>query len=139
MAEIVKIGCQPQMISIIDDDRWAREGIRELVKSLGYKAHAFTSVEEFLRSGLLAETACVITDLQMPGLSGFDLQDQLQARGVPTPIIIITAYPDERRRSRAFECGAVGFLSKPFDECSLIDCLSDALGRKTQIHDVVKP
>jgi FixJ family two-component response regulator len=127
------------MISIIDDDRWAREGIRELVESLGYKARAFTSVEEFLRSGLLAETACVITDLQMPGLSGFDLQDQLQARGVPTPIIIITAYPDERRRSRALECGAVGFLSKPFDECSLIDCLSDALGRKIHVHDVVKP
>ncbi len=126
------------MISIIDDDHWAREGIRELIESLGYRAHAFTSVEEFLQSGLLAETACVITDLQMPGLSGFDLQDQLQAQGIPTPIIIITAYPDEKRRARALECGAVGFLSKPFDECSLIDCLSDALGRKTQIHDVVK-
>jgi FixJ family two-component response regulator len=126
------------MISIIDDDHWAREGVRELVESLGYKARAFTSVEEFLQSGLLAQTACVITDLQMPGLSGFDLQDQLQAQGIPTPIIIITAYPDEKRRARALECGAVGFLSKPFDECSLIDCLSDALGRKTQIHDVAR-
>jgi FixJ family two-component response regulator len=126
------------MISIIDDDYWAREGIRELIESLGYKARAFTSVEEFLQSGLLAETACVITDLQMPGLSGFDLQDQLQAQGISTPIIIITAYPDEKRRARALACGAVGFLNKPFDECSLIDCLSDALGRKTLIHDVVK-
>src|SRR5437588_6889689 len=116
------------MISIIDDDHWAREGIRELVESLGYKAHAFTSVEEFLQSGLLAETACVITDLQMPGLSGFDLQDQLQAQGIPTPIIIITAYPDEKRRARALECGAVGILSNPSVKCTLIECLHESLG-----------
>src|SRR5438105_11844369 len=99
------------MISIIDDDALAREGIKELVESLGYKTFTFMSAEHFLQSGLISETRCLITDLQMPGLSGLELQERLQAAGYQMPIILITAYPNEKHRNRALDAGAIGFLS----------------------------
>ena len=113
-----------ELISIIDDDAWARQGISDLVLSLGYRVLAFESAERFLNSGSIEITACLITDLQMPGLSGLDLQDRLRTDGYRTPIIFVTAYPDERYRARALEGGAACFLSKPFEEQSLIDCLN---------------
>ena len=88
-------------ISIIDDDAFARDGIRELVESLGYHALTFMSAEHFLDSGRLADTCCVITDIQMPGLSGLDLQEKLQAQGHQTPVIMVTAYPSEQQRTLA--------------------------------------
>jgi len=114
------------LISIVDDDALARDGIRELVESLGYNAVTFMSAENFLESGMIAETTCLVTDLQMPGLSGLELQEALQSQGYQTPIILITAYPNERHRTRALENGAIGFLSKPFAEQSLIECLTVA-------------
>src|SRR3974377_1577259 len=104
------------LISIIDDDSLAREGISELVESLGYKSVTFVSANHFLQSGVIAETTCLITDVQMPGLSGLELQEALRSQGYQTPVIVITAYPDEQHRTCAFANGAVGFLSKPFDE-----------------------
>ncbi len=118
-----------QMVSIVDDDPLAREGIKELVESLGYKALAFVSAQDFLQSGAIATTGCLITDLQMPGLSGLELQEKLQAQGYRTPVILITAYPNEKHRSRALSAGAIGFLSKPFEERSLVDCLNVAMKR----------
>jgi len=123
------------LISIVDDDALARDGIRELVESLGYKATAFESAEDFLKSSAVADTACLITDLQMPGLSGLELQEALRSKGYHTPVILITAFPDEKHRARAFDNGAVGFLSKPFDEASLIKCLTVAI---TAFGQVVK-
>jgi FixJ family two-component response regulator len=120
---------QTQLVSIVDDDPLAREGIRELVESLGYRALAFVSAQDFLQSGAIAATGCLITDLQMPGLSGLDLQERLQADGYHTPVILITAYPNEKHRSRAISAGAIGFLSKPFEEQCLVDCLSVAMSR----------
>ena len=120
---------QTQLVSIVDDDPLAREGIRELVESLGYKARAFVSAQDFLESGAIATTRCLITDLQMPGLNGLDLQERLQAQGYHTPVILITAYPNEKHRSRAMSAGAIGFLSKPFEEQCLVDCLSVAMNR----------
>jgi len=117
------------VVSIVDDDPLAREGIRELVESLGYKARAFVSAQDFLQSEAIATTCCLITDLQMPGLNGLDLQEQLQAQGYCTPVILITAYPNEKHRSRAMNAGAVGFLSKPFEEQSLVECLGAAIKR----------
>jgi FixJ family two-component response regulator len=114
-------------ISIVDDDKWARDGIRELVESLGYNALAFGSAEEFLESGRLGETTCLITDIEMPGLSGLELQHKLLSQGYRTPTIFITAFPDDDRRRRALGAGAIGFLTKPFDEWSLIDCLALAV------------
>jgi FixJ family two-component response regulator len=114
------------LISIVDDDPLARDGIRELVESLAYKATTFESAQHFLESGLIADTTCLITDLQMPGLNGLELQEALRAKGYCTPVILITAYPNETHRKRALDGGAVGFLSKPFDEASLIGCLTAA-------------
>jgi FixJ family two-component response regulator len=115
------------LISIIDDDALARDGIRELVESLGYRTATFQSAEDFLRSSMVADTACLITDLQMPGLSGLELQEALRSQGYHTPVILITAFPNEQHRTRALDNGAVGFLSKPFDEESLIKCLIAAI------------
>ena len=118
-----------QMVSIVDDDPLAREGIKELVESLGYKALAFVSAQDFLQSEAVTKTSCLITDLQMPGLNGLELQERLQAGGYNTPVILITAYPNEKHRSRAMSAGAIGFLSKPFEEQSLLECLTIAMKR----------
>jgi len=115
------------MISIVDDDESVREATKELIRSLGYSVAVFASAEEFLLSAQLSETACLISDVQMPGLSGIDLQRRLIADGHKMPIIFITAFPDERTRNRALGAGAIGFLSKPYREESLIGCLSEAL------------
>ena len=115
------------LISIVDDEALARDGIGALVESLGYNAVTFTSAEHFLRSDVIAETTCLITDMQMPGLSGLELQEALRSQGYQTPVIVITAYPDEKHPARAFANGAVGFLSKPFNEQCLIDCLNAAI------------
>lgn len=120
------------MISIVDDDALARDGIKELVESLGYRARTFVSAEHFLESGVIAETACLITDLQMPGLNGLELQEALRSQGCCIPIILITAFPNEKHRNRALEGGALGFLSKPFDESSLIQFLDAAIELRTQ-------
>ena len=112
------------LISIVDDDALARDGIRELVDSLGYNSATFMSAEHFLEDGMIAETTCLITDLQIPGLSGLELQQALRSQGYNTPVILITAHPNEQRRKRALDNGAVGFLGKPFDEGSLIRCIT---------------
>jgi len=115
------------MISIIDDDRAVREATKGLVRSLGYNASAFASAEEFLGSERLNDTSCLITDLQMPGLSGIELQDRLIAGGHRMPIIFITAYPEESIRVRAMKAGAVCFMSKPYSDASLVGCIEKAL------------
>ena len=115
------------MIAIVDDDAFVRESLRDLMESLGYDVAAFESAERFLEAESLAETECLITDLQMPSLSGLDLQGRLMADGHRIPIIFVTAFPDEKFRVRAMRSGAVGFLSKPFDQSSFISCLGRAL------------
>jgi FixJ family two-component response regulator len=118
---------EDELISIIDDDALARNGTKALIESLGYKAVSFNSAEHFLASGAIRETTCLITDLQMPGLSGLELQEALRSQGHRTPVILMTAYPNESHRNRAIDGGAVGFLSKPFDDTSLIECLAAAI------------
>jgi FixJ family two-component response regulator len=115
------------LVSIVDDDESVREATRGLVRSLGLAAVTFASAEEFLRSDRVGDTSCLITDVQMPGLSGVDLQSCLIAQGHRTPIIFITAFPEDSVRTRVLNAGAIGFLSKPFDEECLIDCLDLAL------------
>jgi FixJ family two-component response regulator len=122
------------MISIIDDDDSMRKATRRLIRSLGLDADTFSSAEEFLESNRVGDTSCLITDMQMPGLSGADLQRILIARGVNTPIIFITAFPEEGARARVLDAGAIGFLSKPFKEESLISCLKIALGNQGEAH-----
>jgi FixJ family two-component response regulator len=115
------------MISIVDDDESVREATKCLVRSLGYDAATFCSAEEFLGSGHVKLTACLITDVQMPGLSGVDLQHRLIADGHRVPVIFITAFPDERIRRRVLKAGAIGYLDKPFSEDHLIEYLNVAL------------
>src|SRR2546430_6875079 len=102
------------MISIVDDDVTVREATADLVGALGYQTRTFASGEAFLESGQLEHSSCLITDIQMPGLSGLELQSHLLADGCQIPIIFITAYPTASARQRAMNAGAVAFLSKPF-------------------------
>ena len=103
------------LISIVDDDPSVRVATHTLVRSLGYIVHAYASAESFLLSPHVNDTACVIADIQMPGMSGVELQDFLIAQGRCPPIIFITAFPEEHVRMHAMKAGAVCFLSKPFD------------------------
>jgi FixJ family two-component response regulator len=120
-------GAESPMISIIDDDDTARDAIGDLVQSLGYRSVRFPSARQFLESDCLAETACLITDLQMPGMNGLELQEHLRVEGFATPVILVSAYAEDRFRARALNAGAIAFLSKPFREEALIECINTAL------------
>ena len=120
------------MISIVDDDKSIRDATEGLVRSLGYRTATFASAEEFLGSDRLNDTVCLITDVQMPGLSGLDLQDHLNTHGRTMPVIILTALPEEAVRARALQAGAVGFFRKPFDEDILVECLDQAVTANTR-------
>jgi FixJ family two-component response regulator len=115
------------MIAIVDDDKAVREATQSLVRSLGYHASTFASADEFLKSEQVHDTSCLISDVQMPGLSGTDLQDRLIARGHRIPIIFITGHPEDSVRARAMKAGAIGFLSKPFNHDHLLGYLGKAL------------
>jgi FixJ family two-component response regulator len=117
------------LISIVDDHSLTRATIEDLVRSLGFSARSFASAESFLQSSSISETKCLILDLQMPKMSGIDLQDRLSQSGFDIPIIFITAHPDEAIKARALNAGAIGFLRKPLDLHGLADCLHAALGR----------
>ena len=118
------------IVSIVDDDESVREAMKRLVTSLGYYAATFSSAEEFLNSDHLNDTSCLITDVQMPGLSGIDLQQHLNQQGRRIPIIFVTADPEHRLRTHAIEAGAVEYFSKPFNCDQLVMCLERALRSK---------
>jgi FixJ family two-component response regulator len=115
------------LISIIDDDESMREAIKCLVKSLGYTAEAVASAQEFLSSCHVRRTSCLITDMQMPGMTGLDLYQRLSTSGKAIPTILITAYADDGVRERALSAGVIGYLSKPFEEDDLLACIRSAL------------
>ena len=115
------------MIAIVDDDKGARNGLEMFVRSLGHNTSTFGSAEEFLKSEKLHDTSCLITDVQMPGLSGLDLQDRMIADGHCIPIIFITGHPNDSARARAMKAGAVAFLRKPHDVHHLSGFIEKAL------------
>jgi FixJ family two-component response regulator len=115
------------IISVVDDDAVVREGIADLLNALGYTALAFGSAELFLDSNQVKNTGCLITDQQLPGLSGTELQAQLRTDGYHTPIIFMTAFPEDWVRNRALGAGAVAFLTKPFKEADLLQSVETAL------------
>ena len=117
------------IVSIVDDDAWSRNGLEDLVLSLGYRALTFESAEQFVQSGNIEQTDCLITDLRMPGWSGLELQSHLRRAGHRIPTIFVTTYPNDAQRARALEEGAIGFLDKPCDEQALIACLVRAVPR----------
>ena len=115
------------LISIVDDDESVREAAKGLMKSLGYTAETFPSAEDFLRSQQVPRTACLIADVNMPGMSGLDLHRHLSTSGKRIPTILITAYPDNSVRERALNAGVICYLSKPFDEGDLLSCIHSVL------------
>lgn len=117
------------MVAIVDDDELVRSALSGLMKSAGFPALAFASAEEFLDSGEQERTGCLIADIRMPGMSGLDLQSKLVRDHYRFPIIFITAQGDEKMRMQALRAGAVDFLSKPFDDGTLLDSVRAALER----------
>jgi len=115
------------LISIVDDDLSVREATASLLESYGYVTAAFASAEEFLRSELLDDTSCLVTDVRMTGLSGVDLQRRLTDAGHRIPTIFMTAYPEEHMRAAALSGGALAFLTKPVSEERLMSHLEGAL------------
>jgi FixJ family two-component response regulator len=114
------------LISIVDDNQCFREALEALMVSMGYNVALFDCAEDYLVSGLVAQTSCLISDWQMPGISGADLQDRLVAEGHRIPVIFVTAACTETERTRMLNGGAVSVLPKPFDVSVLIECLNKA-------------
>jgi FixJ family two-component response regulator len=118
----------PPLITVIDDDASYRTAVDGLLRAYGYTVNTFASAAEFLGSPQIDETCCVIADVQMPAMSGIELQSLLRKQGRSVPFIFITAFPEEPVRVRALGDGAICFLAKPFDSPTLIRCVEAALG-----------
>jgi len=116
-----------KLVAILDDDDSMRSALEGLLKAVGLPAQAFASAEEFLKSGQQHQTACLIADIRMPGMSGLELQAQLNAEHCRIPTIFITAHGDTKMRMQALRAGAVEFLSKPFDDEVLLESVRAAL------------
>jgi FixJ family two-component response regulator len=123
------------LISVVEDDQPFRESMRKLMTSLGYSVEAFPSAADFLASPLLTATACLVSDVQMPGMTGVELHRHLVDVGHRIPTILVTAYPDEMTRSRALKDGVVCYLSKPVDDDHLERCLRSALDSGKPHHE----
>ena len=120
------------LIAAVDDDESVREGLIGLMKSLGYRVMAFPSAEEFLNSNRDDGPACLIADVQMPGMTGLELHNRLVASGKTIPTILITAYPDEQVRANALKAGVTCYLTKPFSGHDLLGCIRSALGPRSE-------
>jgi FixJ family two-component response regulator len=116
-------------VAIVDDDCSVREATKRLLQLLGYTTASFATAEEFLESGRVGDTVCLIVDMHLPGMSGAELQSRLSLDGYRLPIIFITAFAEEEVRARVLGDGALGYLFKPVREQSLIDCLDEAFRR----------
>ena len=117
----------PLRIAVVDDDESVREALRNLLRSAGYDVRAFCSAEDFLEHPASEAFSCVVTDVQMPGMGGLELQKRIVASDTRLPVILITAFPRDYVRQQAEELGAAGFLTKPFDASRMIECVERAL------------
>ncbi|UQD70602.1 response regulator [Bradyrhizobium japonicum] len=122
------------LISVVDDDQPHRESMRKLIMLLGYTVEAFSSAADFLASRALPETACLVTDVNMPGMNGVELHRRLVDAGYAIPTILVTAYPDEVVRDQALKDGVICYLSKPVDDDILERCVRSALRSGTPIE-----
>jgi FixJ family two-component response regulator len=116
-----------QLVTIVDDDELMRSALQGMLKSVGLPSQVFASAEEFLKSGQQRQTACLIADIRMPGMSGLELQAKLNAEHCRIPTIFITAHGDTRMRMQALRAGAVEFLAKPFNDEVLLESVRAAL------------
>jgi FixJ family two-component response regulator len=117
------------VISIVDDDESVRTALKSLIDSVGFRAEVFGSGEEFLKSPYLSQTDCLIADVRMPGMTGLELQERLNASGASVPIVFISAHDDKDARARGLRAGAIDFLQKPFSEESLLGAISAGLDK----------
>jgi FixJ family two-component response regulator len=115
------------LVAVVDDDESVRESLPDLLGELGFASSAFSSAEAFLSSGDIGQTRCLVLDIAMPGMTGLDLQRELQRRRQNIPIIFITGQRDEAIRATALEQGAVRILLKPFSDTTLLEALNAAL------------
>jgi FixJ family two-component response regulator len=111
------------MVYVIDDDESVRKALKRLLQSADLDVETFSSAEEFLSNGRQAQNACIVMDIRMPGLTGFDLQKRLVSQGVLIPVIVISASDDWQTREHARELGAVNFFRKPVDDQALLDAI----------------
>jgi FixJ family two-component response regulator len=118
---------QRSVIAVVDDDESVREAVAGLLKSFGYRAVPFERAEDFLNSSHLNHTACLIADVQMPDMTGPELQLRLVASGKPIPTILITAYPEQTARAQALQSGVRCYLAKPFEDEELLSCVRSAI------------
>jgi FixJ family two-component response regulator len=118
------------LIAIVDDDDAVLEATKDLVQTMGFRTETFRGANSFLAWNTAHPAACLILDVQMPGIDGFQLQQLLADAKRGIPIIFVTAFPDERMRRRALKTGSVAFLSKPFTRHELLHCIRLALGDK---------
>jgi FixJ family two-component response regulator len=116
-----------KLVAIVDDDDSMRSALQGLLQSAEFPSQSFASAEEFLQSGQQHQIACLIADIRMPGMSGLELQAQLNAERCRIPIIFITAHGDEKMRMQALRAGAVEFMAKPFDDGALLESVRAAL------------
>jgi FixJ family two-component response regulator len=121
-----------QIVAAVDDDFRVRESIESLVESAGYTPLVFSSAEEFLKSGTLAVTVCLITDMRMPGMDGLELQRRVRMERPQLPVIFISAHYDDEIRKRALDQGAIGFLYKPFDAADLLGAMQPAMNESAE-------
>src|SRR5712664_2704058 len=121
------IQVKTKLVAIVDDDDLMRGALQGMMKAVGWTAQAFASAEEFLKSGQQHQTACLIADIRMPGMSGLELQAKLNADRCRIPIIFITAHGDAKMRMQALRAGAVEFLAKPFNDEALLESVRGAL------------
>lgn len=113
-------------VAVVEDDNSVREATERLVRLLGYTSASFATAEDFLKSGRVPDTSCLIVDMHLPGMSGAELQNRLILAGYRMPLIFITSFAEEITRARVLRDGALGYLSKPLQEQSLIACLDQA-------------
>jgi len=118
------------LVSVIDDDVSVRESLPDLLRMLGYDAEAFASADEFLASGSVGQTDCLLLDIAMPGMSGPDLQSELTLKGQDIPIIYITGCGDTTTRVRMLKNGAAECLYKPFSDGALVKALNSVFGKR---------
>lgn len=117
------------LISIVDDDESVRDALKSLIDSVGFRSEVFCSGEEFLNSPYISQTDCLIADVRMPGMSGLELQERLNAANSSIPIVFISAHDDRKARARGLRAGAIDFLQKPFSEDSLLGAIAASLDK----------
>jgi FixJ family two-component response regulator len=131
---VVDTSDKTPLISIVDDDTSVRSAMVNLFRSLGFAACSFECAEDYLKSVERRQTRCIVSDVQMPGTSGLELQSRLAAQNDHTPIIFITAFPKPDVKRRALDAGAICFLTKPCDRHTLVKCIEEALKGRRADH-----